>query len=197
MPLQLQNLSSPFLASTSFVLQDRQTLTIFGSSGSGKTLLLRAIADLDPTKGTAYLDNKNRLDYSAANWRLRVAFLPAESEWWFDQVKPHITHWNKDLLHGLGFEDDVLHWSIERLSSGEKQRLAIARTLSLKPKALLLDEATANLDESNIERVEALIKQYQELTYSPVIWVSHSAAQRSRISNYQAEMKAGTLQPWN
>ena len=109
-------------------------------------------------------------------------------------MRDHARDWQSDQLEALGFESTVLDWEVQRLSSGERQRLAIARTLAGSPSALLLDEPTANLDQKNTERVERLIAAWRQQTGGCVIWVSHDPAQRSRISDTQLEIRDGKLE---
>lgn len=191
--LRLIKLSRPGLKEASLTIERKQTLLLSGPSGSGKTLLLRAIADLDKNQGEVWLDNSERASFKPADWRAQVAYIPAESHWWGDLVEQHASFWEIDLLNQLGFDKDVLKWSVNRLSSGEKQRLALARTLSHEPKALLLDEVTANLDHENTLRVETLIKHYQETRHSPILWVSHAPEQRDRLGGLQMTINQGAL----
>ncbi len=77
--------------------------------------------------------------------------IPAESYWWFDRVDDHFNIKDEkgllvQKLHMLGFEEDVLGWQIARLSTGEKQRLALIRGLCNRPLVLLLDEPSSSLD---------------------------------------------------
>jgi len=121
--------------------------------------------------------------------------LPAESDWWHDDVGSHfddeITPNEILLLQQLGFDLDIMHWSIERLSTGERQRLAIFRLLVNRPAALLLDEPTASLDPKNISRVESLLQNYWQENLLPTIWVSHDNHQLQRIANRQMVMQPG------
>ncbi len=146
-----------------------------GPSGSGKTLLLRSIADLDPNRGEVILGDIRRSEVPAHHWRRLVGYLPAESHWWEDRVGDHQQKWPLDLLATLGFEPDVLEWSVARLSTGERQRLALARLLANEPRALLLDEPVANLDADNAERVLQVVHRYQTTQHSPMFWVSHGS----------------------
>ena len=83
----------------------------------------------------------------------------------------------------LGFEPDVMGWEVERLSSGERQRLALLRALANRPRVLLLDEPTANLDPANISSVESLVTDYQSTGEAACLWVTHSREQVHRIAN--------------
>jgi ABC-type iron transport system FetAB ATPase subunit len=174
---------------------DGACVALHGSSGSGKTLLLRAIADLDEADGEVWLDDIERGRISAPAWRRRVSYLAAESHWWHRQVGAHAQAWNDQHLAALGFAPEVLDWEVQRLSSGERQRLALARALAHGPSALLLDEPTANLDQTNTIRVERLIADWRERTGGCVVWVSHDPAQRGRIAGRQFRLEDGVLHP--
>lgn len=156
---------------------------VSGPSGSGKTLFLRAIADMEPHTGAVYLDGAEQARMAAPTWRRRVGLMSAESMWWFDTVGEHFSNPDIKGLQRLGFDRRILVWQISRLSSGERQRLALLRTLENRPRILLLDEPTANLDEENTAVVEALIKNYRAETDAAVLWVGHQIAQLHRVAN--------------
>lgn len=161
------------------------TAGLFGPSGSGKSLLLRAAADLLPHGGTIRLDGVPAESIPAPEWRRRVGLLPPDPVWWHDRVGPHLGCPDDDclrILEQLGFDRDVLGWEVIRLSSGERQRLALARLLARRPKALLLDEPTANLDPENASRIEVIVADYQREHEAPAIWVAHDRAQLGRIA---------------
>ncbi len=166
---------------------------ITGSSGSGKSLLLRAIADLDPHQGEVFLDGKSAADFKPSAWRRSVGLLPAESRWWKDQVDDHFPTIDAELLRKVGFSLDVTGWQINRLSTGERQRLALARLLLNKPKALLLDEPTASLDPDNVVRIEGLIEDYRKTYMTPVVWISHDMEQVKRVADSHYLMTPGGL----
>ena len=191
--LQLIGLHPPLLQPVDLALQPGETLALHGPSGAGKSLLLRAIADLDPNEGEALLDGKPRSRFKIPDWRRSVMLVPAESHWWADTVRPHAEHWDNAMLQALGFDEQVLDWETRRLSSGERQRLALARALPLRPAVLLLDEITANLDDSNAERVEQLLRDYQQDSGAVILWVSHDPDQRARIARRQARVADGVV----
>ncbi len=151
------------------------TCFVRGPSGAGKSLLLRAVADLDVNEGEVWLGDRRRSAMAAHRWRRLAGYLPAESHWWEDRVGDHQTHWPEPVLEKLGFAIDVLQWSVSRLSTGEKQRLALARLLAGQPSALLLDEPVANLDSANAERVTRVIDDYRQERRTPILWVSHGS----------------------
>ncbi len=157
----------------SFEVPPACTCFVRGPSGAGKSLLLRAVADLDPNEGEVWLDGLRRSGMPAHRWRRMVGYLPAESYWWEDRVGDHQAHWPLSLLERLGFGAEVLDWRVSRLSTGERQRLALARLLANRPAALLLDEPVANLDSVNADRVAAIVHAYQQEHGAPTLWVSH------------------------
>ncbi|MEE8379530.1 MAG: ATP-binding cassette domain-containing protein [Gammaproteobacteria bacterium] len=174
-----------------------ECVSLSGPSGSGKSLLLRAIADLDPHDGQISLNDTQSKNMFAPQWRQKVCLLPADSQWWHDDVGPHFTvNTTKEscpYLKPLGFDEATYSWQISRLSSGEKQRLALARALMNQPEVLLLDEPTGSLDPKSTQAVEELVASYQQKTGAAVLWVSHDAEQTARISNRHYKLTASGL----
>ncbi|MCB1789772.1 MAG: ATP-binding cassette domain-containing protein [Gammaproteobacteria bacterium] len=169
-------------------------VALHGPSGSGKTLLLRAIADLDEADGEVWLDDRPRSVFSGPDWRRHVVYVAADSQWWHETVREHAVDWRLDDLSALGFAAEVLDWEVQRLSSGERQRLSIARALAHAPSALLLDEPTANLDATNTTRVERLLVDWRAASGGCVLWVSHDPAQRTRVASVQYRVRDGVVE---
>lgn len=181
--LQIERLSFLQRGPYSFGVPGGTVFGLSGSSGSGKTLLLRAISDLEPFTGRLTLNGICSQSISGPEWRQKVAYLSAESLWWYDHVGAHF--WKKPQagwLQELGFPEDVMSWEISRLSTGEKQRLALLRLLQHSPEMLLLDEPTASLDKNNIAIVEKFILRYLQEKSRLAIWVSHDSEQLERVA---------------
>ena len=195
----IENLSFAGRGPYSFAINGGECLGMQGVSGAGKTLLLRAIVDLDPHQGSLRLGDMVCDQVEAPLWRKTVAMLPAESCWWLDVVRDHFHDFSAipaPRLAELGFTPDVGGWQISRLSTGEKQRLAILRLLENNPRALLLDEPTASLDQANIAVVEKLLLGYGRDNNVPLLWVSHDPEQLARIADRCLFMQAdGSLKP--
>lgn len=180
--LTVEHLSCAVLQDISLTLRDTQTVSLSGASGSGKTRLLRAIADLDLNTGKVKLDGVVRETIDPCSWRRQVAYLPAESRWWAQTVGEHYRDVANVPFDRLGFDEQVTGWKVERLSSGERQRLAVLRVLENRPRVLLLDEPTANLDAVSTQRVESLLTEYITQEKAACLWVTHAADQIRRVA---------------
>lgn len=182
--LKVKGLQAGTRGPYSFAINGGDCVGLHGASGAGKSLLLRAVVDLDPWSGNIYLDDLERGSVPAPIWRKKVAMLPAQSQWWYDRVGDHFSNFdriNSTWLGQLGFDALVKDWQVSRLSTGEKQRLAILRLLSNRPACLLLDEPTASLDASNVEQVEQIFLAYGREYQVPLLWVSHDLEQLARV----------------
>ena len=116
-----------------------------------------------------------------------MAMLPAESSWWYDTVGSHFDSSaegssGQEYLERLGFAPDVMNWQVSRLSSGEKQRLALIRTLVSKPQVLLLDEPTSALDREMVRAVETIVTDIRKDSGCICLWVSHDLEQLFRVT---------------
>src|SRR5712675_528466 len=80
--LQVRDLRTSILKPASFSLSAGEALAVRGPSGAGKTLLLRAVADLDPNEGLVTLDGLDRSTIAGPEWRRLVGYVPAEPGWW-------------------------------------------------------------------------------------------------------------------
>lgn len=195
--LKVERLAIPgLLAPVDLALAAGEILCLSGPSGAGKSRLLRAIADLEPHSGRLWLDGTPSEAMTPEQWRSRVGLLPAESGWWADRVEAHFRHPPAaDALAELGFNTAILQQRVDRLSSGERQRLALLRLLANQPRVLLLDEPTANLDPANVRRVEDLLLRYRSARNAALLWVSHDPEQIERIADRHLDLQDGRLHP--
>jgi len=196
--LELENISVGALEPVSLSIATGEVVCISGASGSGKTRLLRAVADLEPHGGDCLLGDIRQSETPAHRWRRQVMMVPAESQWWHETVGEHFDAETVgvpgEALEALDLPGEATSWSIDRLSSGEKQRLALIRALAREPRALLLDEPTANLDAESIRRVERWLLEIIQRRELPTLWVAHDAEQIQRVSNRHLLIRDGRLQ---
>lgn len=192
--LSIRGLARPGLAPVDLDLSAGECVAVLGPSGAGKTLFLRAIADLDPNEGEASLGGEARSSMSGPAWRRRVGYLAAESGWWADGVGAHFTDTNAatPIVEGLGLPADVFGWQVARTSTGERQRLALARLLEQAPEAMLLDEPSSGLDAAAAADVEALIRE-RLAAGAAVLIATHDRALAGRIAARRLTVEAGKV----
>jgi len=190
MALSIRNLQFLDWKGLDLTIGGGEVVALVGESGSGKSLLLRAIADLIVSQGAIELNGVERNSMSSLDWRLKVGYLPAEIFWWEDTVGAHFLNPpSQESLEGLRLSSECLGWNPSRLSMGERQRLGIMRMLDREPEFLLLDEPTANLDETNATLAEKRILSYIRDRKAGALWVSHSSEQARRVGNRSLRMR--------
>lgn len=196
-------------------LDPGQIVGLIGPSGSGKSLFLRAIARLDrSTASGRRLGSRSADGIPVPEWRAAVTYLPPTPQLWgrrlwedFQRVaalgirraSPPRRERAEALLAALGL-DGTLERDPARLSSGEKQRAALARALWLEPAALLLDEPTAALDAESGNRVELLLSEWvrdpgPSGTGRALIWAGHDRPRLDRLADPILEVRGGEVQP--
>lgn len=198
--LRLENLSIGSLENVSITVSAGEVVCLSGRSGSGKSRLLRAVADLDAHGGSVWLGDTRQCAVPGHQWRRQVMMVPAESQWWAERVGDHFpvdvdagSHTTLPLAD-LGLDESALEWSVSRLSSGEKQRLALLRAMALNPAALLLDEPTANLDADSVSLAERWLIREIAHRQLPVLWVAHDRDQIRRVAHRHFAIRGHTLE---
>ena len=194
--LELRSLRRLHIGPVDFALEAGECVSVSGRSGSGKSVLLRAIADLDPHEGDIFLNGQACSSMPAPQWRRQVTYVAAESGWWHDTVGPHFPAQTDfpALFPRVGIEPSYADMPVHRLSTGEKQRLALLRALCLQSKVLLLDEPTSSLDPESVTRVEQLLHE-RLCDGAAIILVTHDAEQALRMASRHARMHDGQLTP--
>ena len=171
-----------------------ECVAMMGPSGAGKTLVLRAIADLDPNEGRVGFEQVDRDAIPAPRWRRLVGYLPAEPGWWADLAGDHFGDLAaaRDAVAALGLPAEVLGAPVSRLSTGERRRVALARLLVQRPRVLLLDEPTSGLDEASTMRVEQVLRQ-RLAAAAAILMATHDRAQAARLADRCLAIEGGRL----
>ncbi|MYZ42520.1 ABC transporter ATP-binding protein [Schauerella aestuarii] len=197
--LSLRNVACARLVCSSLDIGHGQCVAITGSSGSGKTLLLRQIADLDEGTGQIELDGVDRAMITAPDWRKKVIYCPAEVGWWSDAICDHFP--NRDaaleMAASLGLMHGWIDASVHQLSSGERQRAGLLRSLLRRPQVLLLDEPTSALDEKTTLKVEDVLRDQMQDGIALMV-VTHDDAQARRLADCAYRVHKGKVTlAWN
>jgi ABC-type lipoprotein export system ATPase subunit len=157
---------------------------ISGASGSGKSLFLRMIADLDPHEGEAWVDDRRQAQTPGPVWRRLATYVPAESGWWRDYAHEHVAAEHREDFHAIAarlrLRPDELERPVDQLSTGEQKRCALARAFVLRSPVFLLDEPTAPLDPVGAAAVEAELKRLMAEGAS-IVLVTHDPEQGRRL----------------
>lgn len=90
--LEIQSLRRNKLEAVDLMAEAGHCVAVTGPSGIGKTLFLRAGADLDPNEGLVRLNGINRDDILAPQWRQNATYVPADPAWWMDTARPHFAN---------------------------------------------------------------------------------------------------------
>ena len=183
-----------------FHLDAKQQLALSGASGSGKTTFLHLISGiLKPDSGSIQIDGESMSSLGEADRdRLRArslgyifqTFNLLQGYTCLENVLLGMTFgvgtdrdYAEELLRRVGLKDRM-HYQPRQLSVGQQQRVAVARALANRPKLVLADEPTGNLDQSNAREALALIREGCAATGAALLLVSHDPAVLSDFENH-------------
>ena len=185
---------------------EARTVALFGPSGAGKTTTLDAIAGLRrPARGEirigthALFASEGGVDLPAH--ARRVGYVPQDVA-----LFPHLNV-RRNIMYGAGRNgetlpttvlellelDGLLSRRIDGLSGGERQRVALARALMSGPDLLLLDEPLAALDLGLRDRILPYLERVRDEIGTPMIYVSHIAAEVQRIADWVVVLDGGRV----
>lgn len=206
------------LNNISFVKEDKQILknikleiekgdflSIVGPSGSGKSTLLKLCCDLiSPTEGNITFMDKDIAAYNPVELRKKINYC-FQTPYLFGETVmdnlsfPYIVRKDhpdlkriNELLAYFNIPSDFINKSIKNLSGGEKQRIALIRSMIYPPDILLLDEVTASLDADNTNLVEEIIHSINKKG-TTILWITHNLEQSRRHSNKLLSIDHGEI----
>lgn len=186
------------LKDVSFSLEKGEFVAVVGESGSGKSTLLNCIGALDvPTSGVITIDGNNlftmkeeeRTIFRRRNIGFIFQSFQLVSELTVEQniVFPLLLDYRKpktsdveELLELLGLTDRRNHLP-SQLSGGQQQRAAIGRALITKPKVILADEPTGNLDSKNSQDVIGLLTKASKHYQQTILMITHNNSLTSMV----------------
>ncbi|WP_197411820.1 ATP-binding cassette domain-containing protein [Psychrobacter sp. P11G3] len=205
------------ISGASGALLSGQVTVLTGSSGSGKSVLLRVLAGLLPmSSGTVRLhdDSSSNVyhdihETAPVLWRKQVALLAQHPQLLDGSVLENLQmpyqlyahqsqtfdiDWHVTQLEHLDRSTDFLQQDAKHLSGGERQLVNTLRLLQLSPKVLLLDEPTAALDmDTSAQLVNLLINWLHADAQRTLLWVTHDTKDIMPLANRHWHMQAGVL----
>jgi molybdate transport system ATP-binding protein len=190
---------------------DGGVTALFGRSGSGKTSMIRIIAGLTkPDHGKVLLDGETLADSEKRifipGYKRRFGYVFQEARLfphlnvqqnldygrWF-AGKTATTKDNTYIIDMLGI-GALLERRPDKLSGGEKQRVAIGRALLSAPRMLLMDEPLAALDEARKAEILPYLERLRDEMNIPIVYVSHSVNEVARLADRVIVMKDGHVE---
>ncbi len=214
--IEVRDLSKQFDAveavkGVSFRVEEGQTLALVGTSGSGKTTILKMLNRLvEPTSGQISINGTSILDQSVTDLRRRMGYVIQDTG-----LFPHYTiAENIGLVPGLlGWEPDRIHQRTlelmdrlslpadtyadqypHQLSGGQQQRAGIARALAADPPIILMDEPFGALDPITRQDIRSEFKELEELKRKTTILVTHDVEEAFDLGDLVCVLDAGTVQ---
>ena len=178
----------PILKNLSFSIEPGQKVAIVGASGAGKSSLVKLLFRFyDPSTGSISIDGQNIAEVSQQSLRKVIGIVPQDTVLFNDSIVENIRYGSTSandqevdqaiqLAHLKAFVDDLPEGVETRvgerglkLSGGEKQRVAIARTILKRPPILVFDEATSSLDSKSEQSILTALKEISQGHSSMVI----------------------------
>ncbi|MEY8001311.1 ABC transporter ATP-binding protein [Clostridium sp. JNZ X4-2] len=180
-------------------------VSVVGPSGSGKSTFFKLCSQLiSPTSGNIFYEGIPYVKYDPIEWRKKIAYCFQTPCLFENTVMDNLMfpfsirnkevdlNLIKKLLEDFKMDSSYLSRTINNLSGGEKQRIALIRTLIFIPKILLLDEVTSALDEKNTSIVENVIKSLNEKG-TTILWITHNPEQNKKHANKILSIENGSL----
>jgi putative ABC transport system ATP-binding protein len=203
--IQADDRSHTIIDDFSYEFDPGRIYTIVGPSGAGKSSLLRLFNRLDEkTGGEVHFRGQPAESYPVTELRRRIGLLFQEPYLFAGTVADNLIYccaekktadpqFTARYLAMVGLDPALAERSPEKLSVGQKQRVALARTLVLEPEILLLDEPTSALDPGAARTIEELITKLNRDLRLTIIMVTHNFRQALRLEGASLVVINGRL----
>ncbi|MCR8644800.1 ATP-binding cassette domain-containing protein [Paenibacillus sp. N1-5-1-14] len=193
-------------AHVSATIEEPTRICMIGASGQGKSTLLRIIGFMDrEDQGQVLLQGKDRSKWVPREWRKQASYVAQQPVMLAGTIEDNLRV--VSTLHQSVFDEKLAKRLMERagltemawskpasdLSGGEKQRLALVRSMLLRPAILLLDEVTSSLDMHSKQLIEMMLMDWHEEEETTLIWVTHDMDQARQCSSRLWFLAEGTI----
>jgi len=195
--IQLIKKDQLILDQVSLAIEAGSFTAVMGPSGAGKSSFLRVLNLLhSPSSGTLLYQGQAVANYDIRELRRQIGYVLQKPYLFGTTIRDNLEYPYqllkqqpngpeiKQYLDKVNLPSTIIDKNNSDLSGGEQQRVALVRSLLVKPKVLLLDEVTASLDESNAELIEQLVMAEQQLNKLTVLLITHSADQAKRLADH-------------
>lgn len=205
----------PILKDISLEWNEGEILSVMGASGSGKSTLAKMLVGLEtPSQGTIHFDDENISQWTAKQWREKRRYIQAVFQdssgtlnhglsvyQNMEEPLKNLTRKTKEerrkiieeLMDKTSMSPDLLKIRTRNLSGGEQRRLSLLRTLSVKPKFIVLDEVTSGLDYKTEKAICSLLKDYHENFSVAYLIITHDEKMAKMLSKKIFYMEDGSF----
>ncbi|MFD1417409.1 ABC transporter ATP-binding protein [Companilactobacillus keshanensis] len=198
--LEIKNLSykvedKEILKHINLQVESGEYLTFVGPSGSGKSTLMRIVASmLTATSGDVIFDGMSIKDYEPIKYRQRVSYAFQQPTLFGKTVKDNLEfpflvrnqeYDQKKAISALemvNLDESYINKSVNDISGGEKQRIALLRNLLFRPEILITDEVTTGLDTENKEIVHQMLERFNKEDKMTILRVTHDESEIERAA---------------
>lgn len=208
MRVEIENLTKKYgdrtvLNIDNLIFEEGKITGVTGPNGSGKTTLLNIIGGIDAEyNGNVYYNGKNLDNETKRNmtYLFQKPYLFRRSVYeniayplkLRDYANDKTISLTNAIMENLEIED-LKDLKAHKLSGGESQKVALARALVFKPKLLLLDEPTSNIDPESIKILEREILRFNKETNATIIIITHNMEQTKRLCHKVVSLSNGKV----
>ena len=201
------------IADFNLTIESGTFLTIIGTSGSGKTTILKMINGLVlPDKGEIRIDGKNILEEDLIALRRNIGYViqgnilfphltVAENIAYVLRLKNYsktdITHIVTEKLQQVNLDPELANRFPQQLSGGQQQRVGIARALAASPSIILMDEPFGALDIITRQQLQRELKALHQLSGATIVFVTHDIAEALTLGTKVLVLDKGIIQQYD
>lgn len=205
----------PVLKNINMQWHPDEFISLIGESGSGKSTLAKILLGIEtPDRGSIRMDNMELTTLNFAGWKQQRKLLqgvfqdasgtmnPRRSVYAnVEEAMVNLTDLSRQqrrerimqMMNQTGLSPRLLEVPVRQLSGGEQRRFALLKAMSVRPKYLILDEATSGLDLVSADSVIQMIHQFRKETSCAFLFITHDLRSACQLSDRIIKMQQGRL----